>query len=695
MGLIEETINEICRLDDTAKISVLLSKGNCDYKKVLRCFNDFRDSYYFDIVLFIVFVGIRTNNKPIYDLKHKGAFLLLEDSEKSDTIIDGINRLLILESQIELPTEDVIYLKTKQKFGHIVTRYRKDVSNALEHINNYGLKGVADLLSFCSKTLNMDNYNPLHGSRDYNDDNNYTYLEWCDGTSLLLKEILKTNICVSSKNKQFIYRNKGIDKIIKPFVKYSIVKEYELLCDYFDYRMTFNKKQLRIECDNIELAKSIDLAFIMDSQNSLASAIELAKKESDNNAKSLSSFLNDNSIVELVPKDDFIFPRYVYKINTAVSSFLGCNFILDDEKVILGEIIKELLISYNEIGSFKIKDTLSLLDITKIRRLFLVIAQLLSNTPMDENVFYNSATQLSSLEDIKKMMKGLYPDNNVVNDIVDLFDFNNPNNVSDILYCPFIQIDKHVLYSPILFAYASLERNAIQLAKKRSKEEAAFRVINNRNEYVEFFLSEICKKCSIDCLTNNEKLNYKYNGRDGEIDALIYNDDYLIIVECKSPTNSTNIHELKSVFDYLKKAEKQLDLSVRAFSDTSFYSSKMKELGIIDRPRSIKTLICNASRSFNGFKLSNHPIRSIKELYNYLDTGEVRIGSSSYNVRIGDTPFEWLINYISQYSYIYDIFDCLSDDSFRFYADGYDYSVQKYGLDIYKLKKVFASKYMK
>lgn len=188
-------------------------------------------------------------------------------------------------------------------------------------------------------------------------------------------------------------------------------------------------------------------------------------------------------------------------------------------------------------------------------------------------------------------------------------------------------------------------------------------------------------------------MSFSYKGKKSDIDALIYNDDFMIVVECKSPTSSTNIFELRSIFSYLTKASKQLDLSVNALNDDFFYETKMLEWGIPCKKRKIYSLICNAQREFNGCKIGNHPVRSVKELCNFIVSGNIIMCAKEYHVRNSNDVFESIINYLGENNFIFDAFDNMSAYNEIFHIGKYKFECQKFAVNLEDVDKTYALKY--
>ena len=690
MDTVKSIINHIKTLEDYDKFLYISNLGNLNYKKVLDSFNEYRSDYYFEIVLLIVITGIKNGCAPVNDLKYKGAFLIFDEIKSGKIVIETIAKLLKIGDALRLPDNDIEYFRNKVLLGKVLNKYIKDVNNSINDVIDLGYRAVLDVLTYCS--FSYDKNQSLYSSieLDYNNSQLYSYIEWYDGASLFLKELFKDSRLKNDRI-SLPLNNMHIEKILKPFIKISKLREYEMYVDYFDYSFCIDNNRIIIDCSNAPLAKAIDLGYIMDNL-SFVNVVTGHEFNKNNNIESLASFCLNNKFITLQRRNDYGYKRYSFVVNNAVNILLSQDFLLEEETYIRDTLIKELLISYDEYKNFRVSNEITLFDITRFRRIFVVLSEILKRQGMSEEEKYNTLTQPLTKDMFKRLLGNNF-DELKVDELIDLFDFNNPNNIKDLLYSPIIKINDRIIASIDLIGYSSLERNAIQTAKKRAFKEDKFRVINNRTEYVEDILERACKLSDIHIITNVEALNYSYNGLKGEIDALIYDDGNIIIVECKSPTSSTNGHELKAIFDYLKKAEKQLDLSLSAFSDPAFYNQKLLQLGISIKPRKIHTLICNTTRSFNGYKMGVHPVRSIKELYNYLETGIIDIDGKSFLIKKGNNSYEQLLDYISDSTFIYDLIQSLVRGNSKFYYGGYNFIFNNYSLSVFNLKNIFNQKY--
>ena len=78
--------------------------------------------------------------------------------------------------------------------------------------------------------------------------------------------------------------------------------------------------------------------------------------------------------------------------------------------------------------------------------------------------------------------------------LLNLFNFYDSNNIHDLFYNPFVVINDNVILSPYLCSCSFFERNAILIAKKKANTEEKFKVINNRKEFIEIGIQNLCNK---------------------------------------------------------------------------------------------------------------------------------------------------------------------------------------------------------
>lgn len=188
-----------------------------------------------------------------------------------------------------------------------------------------------------------------------------------------------------------------------------------------------------------------------------------------------------------------------------------------------------------------------------------------------------------------------------------------------------------------------------------------------------------------------KKINYSFRTC-GEIDFLAYKEDFLFIAECKNSLLPTNIYELRNIYDSLNKANKQLNLVLDALKDSNTrkeISSKIRyDLKNIKR---IRTAIITNNRIFIGLSFWNHPVRSVHEITNFLEKGNVEKNDGEYSLWENDTfTINDLVNYLSDNNpFIRLFYESMEPRKLEYHFNNLQVSFETYSLNTQRLELNF------
>ena len=628
-----EVFEEIKNKDDACKIEII--KREISIENNEKFFKKYYNLYPFETILCFM-----TLNKGdgFYFVRKKGCFRLVDKSElcpNQNNIIERLNKLI---DEFDCDKANIKnFFEAKIKLWEIFKKIFCEVDKYIKGFYNYQKESVfLDLYSICASYIvkrlgseeDRKRTNDLYDLKD-----TLGYVDCCNAVSLVFELLCKNINSFTGSNKR-VYGSVDLDKCVVVFNKIVKLREYEAYLDYFNFSVEKDKNCFSFKCQDEYFLKSIDAGYIFNKFSRFTVLLKNTYKSQISFEEMISSekLKNLDDIVKCHRISDQLGDRYAYSINGGACAMLSLIDGIKDETLIIEDLAEYLVFPPEELQTLKISNNIQMSDIVVFKRIFTIWGEKIKKLNITQDkLFFNSVSQKMSYSDFESMLIHFYDDKEKVNELINVFDFNNEASVKDLLYCPFLKIGDDIYYSPLLCEHSYMERNAINIAKKRSTDDESFKVINNRAEYLEEKLKNICEKYRIDCKTN---LTYSYNTRQGEIDALIYDDNNLLIIECKSPIPSTNSFELRSVFNYLQKGAEQLDLSFNALSDKTFYDKKMQEWGITTNKRKIYTLLCCSQREFSGYTLGNHPIRSLRDLIAFIEDEKMVIGEKNIGLEI-------------------------------------------------------------
>lgn len=469
---------------DFDKIKII--KEKLKITDVNKFYKSYYEKYSFNVILSII---VNYELDGFEFLKSKGVFRLFDNLDESNIIIGYIDRLLSLKNEIAL---DYDYLITKLSFKKIIELINKKIYEYLNNILKFKESAISDILTFCSIQFfkNPIKYGGVIKNKNYDSRREMNYIDYCNAASIIFDYLCKYQDKFTS-NKDRLYLFFDIDKCLIFFNKLSKLKEYEATYDYLKMSVKKEKNDYYFFPIDNTMWKSIDYSYIVSNFAKMNSIIYT----NDFNGDSLYDVFEKDvenildNVIKCELKDDYGYKRYIYKISLAGTKIFASNGLLSDENSLQDALSRELVMPQLNLYNLKINDNLLLFDIIKFKRYFNFMAEKIRRLEFESNdVLFNSICQCISINDFKHIFKQVLNDDLKINDILKLFNFNDKESIKDILYCPLLMLGDDIYFSPIIATNSYMERNSITIAKSRSVLESDFRVINNRDEFVEIAL---------------------------------------------------------------------------------------------------------------------------------------------------------------------------------------------------------------
>ena len=180
-----------------------------------------------------------------------------------------------------------------------------------------------------------------------------------------------------------------------------------------------------------------------------------------------------------------------------------------------------------------------------------------------------------------------------------------------------------------------------------------------------------------------------------EIDIVVVVQRRLLLIECKSAFHPCGVHELRTSYEHVQTARKQLDRLREAVRHEDvrrrLYVSLKWDFGPVDE---ILTCVVTGNRLFNGYMIGGHPVRSAYEMINMLVEGTIRIGDEEFGVwRKPDFEPQDLLDYLAGSTVHSDLTGSFLDAARSFELGGTTMSVWTYVLDGERLLQKSRARY--
>lgn len=421
--------------------------------------------------------------------------------------------------------------------------------------------------------------------------------------------------------------SKDIEHLILLACQFIQIQEWEILIDCFGYKMVNENKTWRI-VDTRDLEKSIRIGFAKLEMNDHSFFLERQEDENaDISLRKLAEFTVKKLEKKIVNKIDggflsryrIVFPEELLKI---IQNEPGRVQFFKEELDVLQYMNSEMVSGIDVIRRKKITEHATLEDVLLFQRFFsliMCIYEQILRSERDKKVYAASIGLVLPYSQIFKIVDGIIKNREKTQELLELFTYNKSYKKLDLQYTPIIRVGDNLYFSAAIIAMSNMMRNAIAYSHMIKNQ------VVNKDNGIES-LVELCKqsflnsaeKCQV--FTNRK---FKFCNRQGEIDVLVITDSYLLIIECKAPLRPTNNFELRSEYTHIQKAQKQLDISKKAFSDKAFRIKYLNGLGVKESNREIMTCILLGNRVFTGYVGCGHPIRAFHELDAILNNGHM------------------------------------------------------------------------
>ncbi len=400
------------------------------------------------------------------------------------------------------------------------------------------------------------------------------------------------------------------------------LRECEVLIDCFGYDAVKKKSEIHFLPRDPGLMRSIEYGFIYQKVQFIHSAFVFQPAEEVVSFDKASSYLCKRlkDIFFTVKKKPLERIVMGFPMVEPLKKIITQDQLFKEEVTEILSLSKELLINPEEISKKQISGALTGLDIIKWQRLIrfslhMLIAYAKEQKLLDTLVFIQSLVPVFSRENFKGWMEYFFGKQKT-EDLMRVACWSSTSDmVFDIQYQPLVFIKGWMLLPPAIVSYSNLVRNFMQNVRFRFDPDSA-----------QDPLGEILEKSLKPRASHLKRgLTYEFEGKHGEIDLVAVIDGCIFYFECKNSLFPCNHYELRTSYDYIRKAAtQQLEQLKKNMQNPEFIKMLARKIGIksLDGFR-FSTCVVMGNRMFSGGRVLGHPVRSVFELVNFLNSGEV------------------------------------------------------------------------
>jgi hypothetical protein len=293
--------------------------------------------------------------------------------------------------------------------------------------------------------------------------------------------------------------------------------------------------------------------------------------------------------------------------------FVFLNLITDqlyhEEKKLFDLIKNEHLIA----DDYRLTENLKITSFVKIFKTFLFLSLMNINTIVaykntKNRYSHNSLVRVFRKDNLFRLSSLLGIEKNHFNDFIDLISWDaSKEQYYDMQYSPFLKCKNIFVSLPSVFSCSNILRNTQVSNKIRFKGQG--------DSFTDICTKLLKKKFSQ--VTSEKRI--KYLSKSTEIDIIVFEKPYLYLFECKYSVPPCGNHELRDIWNDVKKGVAQQQLAYNILIDKERLSSylagwfpgtKISDVEEIE----IKNCIILSGRNFSGMNIGNIAVRDFHSL---------------------------------------------------------------------------------
>lgn len=549
-----------------------------------------------------------------------------------------------ISSQTSLYLESVINFATVLDSYNSFERHIKSEFKAFER--KYKNKSILKTLLTMTDFLFLSGHYPKTIT-DLSEISNRTKEDIAASVSFLIHfytdKISNKNINTTFVAEEYIKSGK-VSRLIIPACYYLDFKEFEIMIDHFGYSCQKNTNQLHIKPPFDDFEKTIRSGYIRTDLQQFNDAVNI------DDAVSFEDFVekinNQKEFKFFKLTETHNYPRYRVELPETIYEFIVENFIkpdalFKDEVMYLSVVFKEQLLNIDDLNCIKIKEKLTLFEFIKARRMFILFYLMFAKEiykieKVDTDLLFRSLIPAYTIDQFYLFMGKLLPMEKI-DSFLDLVCWEpGAEFVFDLQYHPILFLNDSFLIPLSIFAHSNTIRNLYASEYKQSNS-----VLHNSGDAL---VSKLIKTFNVISIPSFAETQIGIT----DIDVCALFQDTLFVFECKHTLHPVSSYDLRTTYDYIRKAESQLDKINQSFCDGKLLKILENKLKIkTDGIKKIVSCIVLSNRLFNG-NIFKYPVRNINEVVNMLTTGIMRTEFGTFRVWPNESlTIDFMLNYFS------------------------------------------------
>ncbi len=408
----------------------------------------------------------------------------------------------------------------------------------------------------------------------------------------------------------------------------------EVLVDTFGYRVYGDARLATVTAPDPLLEKAIRGGYIVQAAQQDSDAIRLARKKADH-AISLDQLVESvfpNADGKLIRYVERPVPRYLFTLpesDEARKLFQGDTFLKED----MGRLFSAAKAQYTlpeMLMEHPMADGLLVHDVLKIQRFFDFLRKLMAKKilPLIESepaIVLNSILPVATRDHLRRLLRFCVDDMTSQAFIERIAPAaTTRRGVFDLQYQPALSADDWIMAPLNVLCASDLVRNWLFLDKSRGSHRNASAIRqqqqeNGRISFPQEILAESIRKHTSRIIENR---TWNWLGQTLEVDIAAVIGSYLLLVEFKDVYHPCSVFELRTSYDHMQKARKQLSRWKQTLLQPNALDVFLRSLGWRqDGALDVLTCICSSNRIFSGYAFDGHPVRNVYEMVNFFESG--------------------------------------------------------------------------
>lgn len=426
-----------------------------------------------------------------------------------------------------------------------------------------------------------------------------------------------------------------ITRLVEDACLLDDLREAELLVESFQYRCIREKEGLRLIPPTEIFARSMHLGYIRSELQALQDV--RPAPEAASMTALVTQVLTQKELVPFSLATDFNYPRYRLALVEPLFDYIAENLfkpdaLFEEEIIYLNHIFKEQLLDYHYLTTVLVRDELTLLDFLKFQRVFhflfeLFVAHLTSVLAPTPGLVFRSLVPTFQESQLYEVLDRLAPAGKVETYLnLVCWEPGLPFRF-DVQYHPILFVEQQFMLPISILAQSNYLRNLFASEYKRGTKSL---VSDGTRDPLVAGLAAAFREVGLQCF---EQVTVPGS----DLDLLVVFKDTLFLLECKHSLLPVSAFDLRTTYDYIRKAETQLD-HLLELDRTGQLGQVLWNTCQLDpkRPWRLVPGIVLGNRMFSG-NAFRYPVRSVHELSNFVREGTLRTRDGAFSLWQGNT----------------------------------------------------------